>query len=184
MIRVFWDWETEARGPRGRAAALDLRELKVAAVKGNGFKATDQAWYNWSQYADASIVIMPQVGDVVRVGLDKRNFIQQLAIVAADGTAQPRAIAGGAPAVQLAPTTVAALAATRKPEPEPDWLAGAVPAEPASFAGGLDQDTRGTIITRLAALNTATAILSSGGGAATLDEVLATAARLEAWALR
>lgn len=174
-------WDTEPRGPR-RAAVLDLREFEVSAVKGDGFKTSEGTWLNWSKFREPSAYIMPSPGDTVRVGLDSKGFIRQLSIVAPDGTAQPRAIAGGAP--QLAPTTIAALAATRKPEPEPDWLTGAEPAERVVLSGHIEQDDRGRVITRLAVLNTAAAILSSGGGAATADDVLALAGQLEAWATR
>ena len=44
--------------------------------------------------------------------------------------------------------------------------------------------TKDRVITRLAVLNTATAILSSGGRAADGDAVMALAARLEQWATR
>jgi len=44
--------------------------------------------------------------------------------------------------------------------------------------------SRDTTITRLAVLNTATAILSSGNQVVDADEVLALATRLEAWATR
>lgn len=177
MIRVYYDWDTEPAGPRRRApAALSLREATVAAVKGDGFKTTEGDWLNWSKFREPSAFIMPSVGDVVRVGLDTKDFIRQLAIV---GPGARPAVAGGAPAVQLAPATLQALAATRRAEP--DFLDEP---ERVVLAGHIEQDDRGRVITRLAVLNTAAAILSSCGGAATADDVLALAGQLEAWATR
>lgn len=47
-----------------------------------------------------------------------------------------------------------------------------------------ERPCKDVIVTRLAVLNTATSILSSGGRATDADAVIALAARLEAWATR
>lgn len=187
---VYADWETEAKGPR-RPTAVELLEVNVVHVKDNGFKDDTGSWRNWSKFAAPGQVIMPAAGDTVRVGLDSKGFIRQLAIVGPNGAAQHPPAA--APAVQLAPATLQALAATRKPEPpaetvaEPNWLTmqpGAPQPERIVLSGGLETDDRGRAIARMNAMTTATAILSSGGGAATADEVLDLATRLEAWIFR
>jgi hypothetical protein len=59
-----------------------------------------------------------------------------------------------------------------------------VTAPVASVPPGISQDDRGTVITREAVLNTAVAILSSGGRVVDPTEVLALAAKLEVWATR
>lgn len=181
MIRILYDWNTEpSAGPRRQGSPLTYREITVLSVDEdkNSFQAEDRTWLRWSRYGDPSLVMLPSTGERVRVGLDKSQFVRSVSLVPdSQPASQPR------PAPPLAPATLQALAATRKPEPEPDWLTGKE-GPGVVVVGGPSQDDRGVVITRLAVLNCATAILSSGGGAATLDEVLATAARLEAWALR
>ncbi len=63
-------------------------------------------------------------------------------------------------------------------------LLAPAPAEESAGATPAAGPGRETSVTRMACLNTATAILSSGGRAADLEEVLALAERLERWVLR
>jgi len=60
----------------------------------------------------------------------------------------------------------------------------AEPVAPANVAPRLEQDVRGTMITRMNVLSTATAILSSGGQAAQAWEVINVAELLETWVTR
>jgi hypothetical protein len=67
--------------------------------------------------------------------------------------------------------------------PAPASVTPEAPGAPLT-ASTIAQDDRGIVITRLAVLNTAVAVLSSGGRPTSADEVLALAGRLEAWAVR
>jgi hypothetical protein len=135
-------------------AQLDTRDVTAQQVNGNGFKTTDGDWLNLSKFAKPADVSMPHVGDRVVVSLDRSGFVRKVEPAAAP--AKP------AEPVQAAPA----------------------PATPPPSAPSIVQDDRGVVVTRLSNLNTATAILSSGGRVANPDEVLALAARLEVWATR
>ncbi|HEY7295790.1 MAG TPA: hypothetical protein VH916_12165 [Dehalococcoidia bacterium] len=67
-------------------------------------------------------------------------------------------------------------------ESEPERAAASVAESGAAYAGQFG--VRDTRIMRQAVLNTATAILSSGGREAAADDVLALAERLESWVTR
>jgi hypothetical protein len=173
-VKIYWDWETEARGPR-RPAAVELLEVAVVHVKDNGFKDDTGAWRNWSRFASPGAMLMPQAGDRVRIGLDKSGFIRQLAIVGPNGAAQPvarPAVAGAAPAP-----------APRQVETEPDWLTGQAPAlaEPPTFAGvHIEQNLRETVITRLACIKAAA---EACAGLPT-EDIIAAASAFEQWCIR
>jgi hypothetical protein len=169
---VRFDWETEARAPRPRQSTAVLTEqvVTVGRTNGNGFQTTDATWLNFSRFAKPEDFIMPTPGSTVTVYLDKAGFIRHIAPVERVVSPPPFAPAKMA----SAPATVAAAAAATS----------TTPAERVILAGHVDQDARGVVVTRVACLNAATAILSSGGGAATIDEVLAIAGQLEAWILR
>jgi hypothetical protein len=62
--------------------------------------------------------------------------------------------------------------------------ASASPADNTSPPASSTRPDRDAIVTRLATLNTATAILSAGGLPVVASEVFALAAQLEAWATR
>jgi hypothetical protein len=134
-----------------------MRDVVATRTNGHGFQIEDGTWLNWSKFADPSHVRMPGVGDCVRVELDGAGYIRHLQFLGKPNPVEP-------PAIESAPV--------------------AEPIAPASVAPRLEQDVRGTMITRMNVLSTATAILASGGGAATPDEVMALAERLESWVIR
>jgi hypothetical protein len=158
------------------------RELVAARVDEKSFQATDSEWYRWSKFADARKIIMPKVGDTVIAELDKAGFVRGLAIVPS-GPAP--ASATRQPAPPLAPATLQALAATRKPDPpddEPDWLRGSnAPAEPPSFAGvHIEQNLRETVITRLACIKAA----AEACAGLPVEDIIAAASAFESWCVR
>jgi len=162
-IDLLRDIEADAQGrelhDRRPAARPTMRDVVVTRTNGNGFQVEDGDWLNWSKFAHPGEVRMPGVGASVRVELDKAGYIRQLQFLGESTWVDPHAVAS-------APAPVAE------------------PIAPASVAPRLEQDVRGTLITRMNVLSTATAILASGGGAATPDEVIALAGRLEAWVTR
>lgn len=133
----------------------------IAKVSDRGFKtAGDDKWWNWSKFgADR---VEPPIGARVEVTVDGRDFVKAIEVVR--------------------PATPAAAVATVVPPAPPIATPEPTPAPVATPA--IQQDDRGTVVSRLAVLNTATAILSSGGRAVVVEDVLAIAARLEAWATR
>ena len=147
--RELHDW----RRSRGKTT---VETVTVVQTNGNGFKVADGRWLNASKFALPSAVIMPAVGDTVKVLLDSAGYIRQLAVVEAPPP----------PVVASAPAPVAE------------------PVAPANVAPRLEQDVRGTMITRMNVLSTATAILSSGGQAAQAWEVINVAELLETWVTR
>ena len=119
---------------------------------------------NVSKYADG--VQVPSVGAHVRISTDKGGYVFRVDPVTAAGSQK------AGPEADDDPDFRRRLA----DEVPPDL---GVPEPPVGLPASKDRT-----ITRLACLNTATAILSSGGRAADPDEVLEVAARLEEWALR
>jgi hypothetical protein len=99
---------------------------------------------------------MPSVGQRVRVELDKAGYIRQIQFLGEPAPVEPPVGASLSVAEPVAPARVAPLA----------------------------QDVRGQIITRLAVLNTATAILSRGSQTAQAWEVINVAELLETWVTR
>jgi hypothetical protein len=95
---------------------------------------------------------LPMVGERVVVSRDKAGFVRKVETVTPPATAPARALA--------------------TPEGTPR----------ASVAPVIVQDARGIVVSRLAVLNTAATILSSGGRVAEADADLALAGKLEAWA--
>lgn len=70
-------------------------------------------------------------------------------------------------------------------DPERDEEAMPDPSKPATVAPVANHvDAKDLRITRLACINSATSIIAGNGGRANSDEVLALAAKLEAWVLR
>jgi hypothetical protein len=94
------------------------------------------------------------VGARVRVTLDGREFVRAVEIVEA-----PKPAPGAA-------SSESALG------------------EPIALTLGIQQDDRGTVISRMNVLSTATAILSSGGRATDVEAVIELAERLEKWITR
>ncbi len=133
-------------------------EGRVTAANGNGFKLHNVAdWLNLSKYAKPADVFVPRVGEHVRVKVDNSNFVRSVAgLPVAGGEAQP-----GAQEAQ--------------PEAAP---------EPRTEAIMSQVDAKDLRITRLACLNTSTAIIAGSTGRANPDEVIALAERLESWVLR
>ena len=147
------------------AQQLDTRVVEVGRTNGHGFQATSGDWLNFSRFAKPEDFIMPAPGSTVTVYLDKAGFVRRIAPVERAVSPTPFAPARMASAPSTTPTST-------------------TPAERVVLAAHVEQDARGVVVTRLAVINSAVAILSSGGGAATVDEVLAIAATLEAWATR
>ena len=132
----------------------------VAAVTAKGLKLDGAAeWLNFSRYTP---VQPPERGASIVVIHDDRRFIHAIASMEPTPTS--------ADAAFRARLAVEPVEPMQPVQPEP---------APAGPPAGKDRT-----ITRLAVLNTATAILSSGGQPADPDAVIALAARLEAWATR
>lgn len=149
-------WQRRAE----RMATMATIEGKVTRTSSNGLQlAGHDGWLNISKFADSIDVPMPQVGDVVRLKLDKSNYIREIVAV----KAEPFSIN-----------------AKEKGEPESQPEPRAEPQPPSGGAA----PSKDTVVTRLAVLNTATAILSSGGRAVEAKAVVELAAKLEAWATR
>lgn len=94
------------------------------------------------------------IGARVRVTLDGREFVRAVEILE-----------------------------TPKPAPGPAPAESAL-GEPIALTLGIQQDDRGTVISRMNVLSTATAILSSGGRATDVEAVIELAERLEKWITR
>jgi hypothetical protein len=120
----------------------------------------ESGWLNVSRYANPAPAL-PLPGERVRLYLDEDGYIRDVerVVYSTHGPAEDGV----------------------DPEPD-DAVAGQVEAAPLFRAASLpDKDTR---ITRMATLNTATAILSSGGRTCELADVLKLAAQLEVWVNR
>jgi hypothetical protein len=150
-------------------AIFTERDGDVTKTNGKGFQTRDGDWLNWSKFGDPDDVRMPAIGDTVKVQIDKAGFLRRLKVLAPERAAP----------VPVAPPAEAA--------PEHNSSVGTkkdAPAELPAFVDRIEQEARGTVVSRLACMNTATAILSSGGRAASPNDVLVLAAHLEAWATR
>ena len=149
----------------------------VAQVNDKGLKLEGAAgWLNVSKFAVG--VVMPTRGQWVTVTLDGKSFIRAILPAYPPDHLAPAPVAPvQAPApIAVQPASVAPVAA---PTPEaPDW--------PPPWEGTAEQQP-GTqrIISRQAVLNTATAILSSGGRAISdPGEAVKLAVQLEQWVYR
>lgn len=150
---------------RGRVAQVNDKGLKLDGA--------DQ-WANVSKFAVG--VVMPTRGQHVTLTLDGKGFIRGIALATTNGHQAPALVAPVQPAQPPAASVVAPAAATKPAAP--DW--------PLPWEGDADQQP-GTErrISRQAVLNTATAILGSGGRAiADPGEVVGLAAQLEKWVYR
>jgi hypothetical protein len=137
----------------------NIAEGRVIRANDHGFVLDDceDSWLNISRYAKPAPRI-PHVGARVRATLDGQGYVRSIVILH-DEQRTPYEVEDG---VDVMPDEEP----SRQIEPR---LPGTtVP----------DKDQR---ITRMACLNTATAILSSGGRACEPADVLALAAKLEAW---
>jgi len=129
----------------------------VERANGSGFMLIGRAgWLNLSKYAEPA-PLMPDVGQVVAVGLDKAGFVRAVAV-----EGEQDDLPFDAPL----------------PEPPREAQADALLAQRGDVAR-LDRTAL-----RLGVLRTATTILASGGQATDINAVLALAERLEAWATR
>ena len=125
----------------------------VSCTNGNGFRiAGREAWVNISKFTS---VAMPEVGQRVRIGLDKAGYARAVSVDVAQSA----------------------------PQAQQDACQWRVLAEVAADypTATVDRDMR---IMRQAVLNTATAILSSAGRAVETDAVLFHAETLEQWVCR
>jgi hypothetical protein len=133
----------------------------VARVNDRGLVLQgDDLWLNVSKQAQPAPKL-PRLGESVRLFLDGQGYIREITVVASGAaTSSPPDDGVDVPAPEEP---------SRQVEPEQSRSMERLPPDP---------DLR---IWRQAVLNTATAILSSGGRATELDAVLALAVRLEAW---
>jgi hypothetical protein len=121
----------------------------------------ESGWLNVSRYANPAPAL-PLPGERVRLYLDKDGYIKDVerVVYTTEGPAEDGV----------------------DPEPDDAVPSRQVEASPPSREASLpDKDTR---ITRMNALSTATAILSSGGRACEVADVLKLAAQLESWVNR
>lgn len=127
----------------------------VERANGTGFKLAGGDWLNVSKYAQG--VQMPEVGAAIVATLDKSGYVRKLERQGPEMTGE-----------QLA-----------------DYFSCSKPAETAPAPQSTQRPDRETAITRLACLNTATAILG-GGPSSAIDaaEVVKLAGRLEVWVIR
>jgi hypothetical protein len=144
------------------ALQLETREVLVDRTNDHGVRTSDGDWLNLSKFAKPEDVVLPPVGATVRLHLDRAGYVRKI---------EPLVAAPATPAAAVATVTTPALSA---PAIEP--------ATPRALWDA--QDARGKVILRESVLNTATAILASGGRAADPAEVLTLAERLEAWVVR
>ncbi len=181
----------------------ETRAGEVTRVSGYGFQLNGQArWYNLSKFVTG--LALPAVGEVVEISLS-RGYVVQIA---------RRTDPPPPPTVSQAPTPLAETTPSPVAEPDqlpfeplvepplldPDALpldeplageAAAAPADGVRWEPGLAEEfaapslpESGRQAVRLHAITNAVAILSSGGHTCAVDEVLALAARLEAWVRR
>jgi len=137
----------------------DVVDGVVSHVNDHGVRLAGEAdWRNLSKFSKPRPVL-PQVGDRVRLSLDGGGYVRAVELLGA-----PLAIPGWP--------------APPAPEEEPYRYPerGAVAAAPP-----VDREQR---ICRQAVLNTAVALLSSGGRACEPRDVLALASTLEQWVSR
>jgi hypothetical protein len=152
----------------------------VSRTNDHGFQlAGRDDWMNLSKFAQPT-PLLPRKGMRVEVGLDQSGYVRTVSSVRSSAEALPEPLG---PAGDLLYLTDA----QRSPELTRPAARKAAPAvQPVmevliSAGHPPDKDVR---ITRMNALTTATAIASSGGRQAEIDEVLQLAARLEAWVSR
>jgi len=146
--------DNDERPTKPNANAL---EGIVTAANGYRFTLDGEEW-TWTKFRQPEDFVMPAVGDRVSFSLDRGGYVCRVTVL--------EAAERSAPGVQLAP------------------VAGGGERESVILEGGLTTDDRGRAIARMNALTTATAILSSGGGATTADEVFALGRLIEAWIFR
>ena len=156
----------------GRVAHVNERGLKL--------EGADQ-WANVSCFAVG--VVMPARGQQVVLTLDGKGFIHGIALATTNGHQAP----ANAPQAALEPLPAVGKGAKSSPAMVEDSAPQSkAPAWPPPWEGTAEQQP-GTqrIISRQAVLNTATAILSSGGRAISDPaEVVKLAAKLEQWVFR
>ena len=189
----------------GSVSAVEASAFSLVTTSGTG-RAVRR--YLLSRYASPRPVL-PSEGARVRVGLDKAGYVRLIeplgeaapASAPSLATAPPRDPAP--PPSALAPESLTAepddmeragesrgdvvtlpdTPPVSAPEPSPTYseraATPAADAEPARRRPG-----REVVVTRLACLNTATAILASGTRVTDPEAVLALAEQLERWALR
>jgi hypothetical protein len=145
----------------------DVVEGVVSKANERGVLLTgEDAWINVSKFAQPAPKL-PRRGEHVRLHLDRYGFIRDVEALRDEERAR-YAVVPSEDGVD-APTPEEPSRQVERAENRP--LATNSP----------DRELR---ITRMACLNTATAILSSGGRAADPEAVLALATRLEAWVCR
>ncbi len=191
----------------------ETRAGEVTRVSGYGFQLNGQArWYNLSKFVTG--LALPAVGEVVEISLSRGYVVQIArradppAGEPGSAPALPPPTTSQAPA-PVAETTLPPVAETDQlpfePLVEPPFLdPDALPfdepsedAEEASPAAEVEWELgpAGALVSpsppekdlqmvRMNAITNAVAILSSGGRTCAVDDVLALAARLEAWVRR
>jgi hypothetical protein len=141
------------------AQQLSTFTATVAKVSDRGFKIAEGDWWlNWSRFAGDRTT--PPVGVKVNVTVDGREFVQHVEVV--QPTPPPAAIATVTTSAPSAP-------AIEPAAPSAIWNA---------------QDPRGKVILHESVLNSAVAILSSGGRVVDPKDVVALAERLGQWVTR
>jgi hypothetical protein len=140
----------------------------VSRVAGHGFQlAGRDSWLNLSKYAKPA-PLLPRGGMHVEVGLDRAGYVRAVHLLAAPQEDSPANAAARASKLLYPSDDQPAPAVEQRTD-------HSVPNAPP------DRDTR---IMRQAVLNTATAILGSGGRGVNGADVLALAATLEGWVSR
>jgi hypothetical protein len=139
----------------------DVVDGVVARVNDRGLVLDgDDLWLNVSRYAKPAPKL-PRVGETVRIYLDKDGYIRDVEALRDEERASYQVEDGvDVPPPEGPSRQVERSTSDHSPSDPPD---------------------REVRITRMACLNTATAILSPGGRPADPEAVLALATRLEAW---
>jgi hypothetical protein len=132
-------------------------DVTVRHVDGHGIQDMDGTRYSISKFARPDDVALPVAGATVRLHLDRANYVRRIEALSATP----------------APATPSAVDIPAAPPP---------PIQPRALRDALDP--HGKVIVREAALNAATAILSSGGRPVDPRDLLALGERLEAWLTR
>jgi hypothetical protein len=146
-------------------SGAEVVEGTVARVNDRGLVLDgEDCWLNVSRYAKPAPKL-PQVGETVRVYLDKDGYIRD--VEALRDEERVRYAAGDGVDVP--------------PPEEPSRQVPPAQRPPTIVGTSPDKDTQ---IRRMNAVATATAMLSSGGHAADPDEVLRLAERIERWVSR
>lgn len=147
---------------------ISTQVAMVSARNEHGVKLDgDPAWFNYSKFAAKDALTPPPVGARAVVVFDKAGYIRAISPAGEGSGLQP----------DPAPTAPAPTVESPATTPE----SGPTRTEPHVPHGVPCADRR---IARMAALNTATAVLSSGGRAVDANEAIALAAKLEAWVYR